>query len=179
MKTQSELNAIWEESYPMVYGYFFRRVTNKTEVEDLASVAMSQFVMNIANPETSKRIVNQKAYLWKIAHNQLVDFIRRKTRNPITIGYNDDITGIDQQTEDMRSSHYLAWQVDMQKCFQNSLKDVDYNIINDAIIEEIPAQELAIKYNYSYDNIRQKISRNLKKLKASCLDLWKLQNNSN
>lgn len=179
MKTHTELTAIWDEFYPMVYGYFFRRITNKVDVEDLTAITMNQFVMSIANPETSVRIVNYKAYLWKIAHNQLVNFIRRKSKSLITVGYNDDLTGINSELEDSRSSHYLAWQTDIHECFKSAIKDTDYNLVTDAIIEDIPAQELAIKYNLSYDNIRQKLSRNLKKLKATCLDIWKSQANQN
>ena len=75
----------WDVYYPKVYGYFFRRVNNKTDVEDLTSMVLHKFFEVLINPEKSATLNNKNGYLWKIAHNHLVDFIKNKQKRPIVI----------------------------------------------------------------------------------------------
>jgi DNA-directed RNA polymerase specialized sigma24 family protein len=72
------INAEWEIYYPKVYGYFFRRLNNRLDVEDLTSLVLSQFFQTLLDQEKASRILNQNAYLWKIARNQLATFIDTK-----------------------------------------------------------------------------------------------------
>ena len=83
--TQFSLETIdehWAEYYPKVYGYFFRRVDNRTDVEDLTSITLTEFFNHVLdNPQ----ITNPHGYLWRVAYHTLVNFVRRKSKRPTTV----------------------------------------------------------------------------------------------
>lgn len=71
---------IYEEYYPRVFRYLLVRIGNQAEAEDLAS---DVFVKAI---EASRSFKNQgvpfSAWLFRIAHNLMVDHLRRRAKRP-------------------------------------------------------------------------------------------------
>jgi RNA polymerase sigma factor (sigma-70 family) len=176
--TEQQINAIWEEYYPKVFGYFFRRVNNQADVEDLTSITLSGFMLVLVDDNKRQNIKNIHGFLWKIANNQLATFIRNKSKVLITVGLNDNLDSLDENIEDDLSDHYKAKIQDIDKCLQDTIKAEDYQIIRASIIDEMPSKEIAIMFNQTADNIRQRISRGIKKLKATCINLWQLCNHN-
>lgn len=166
------LDSVWEEYYPKVYGYFFRRVNTREDVEDMTSMTMTQFCQTLQNPEKTQKIKSLNAYLWKIAHNQLADFIRFKTKRPITVGFDDNANFVDESVEKLQSRYFDDRKVGLLKCIQKSLDKIDLTIVVDSVINDYKSEELAIKLGLSASNIRQKLSRSLKKLRQKCRQVW-------
>ncbi len=165
---------IWEEYYPSVYGYYFRRVNNRDDVEDLTSIVITIFLDNML--DDTKTIANPHGFLWKVAYNHLALFIRQKSKNPMAIGLIDTDFEVEPEIEDNRSFHYQEKIKDLMHCVNKNLKDIELVIIEQVIMLDRKATEVCIELGLTAENTRQKLSRSLKKLRQSCLDIWKLHN---
>jgi RNA polymerase sigma factor (sigma-70 family) len=162
----------WQEYYPKVFGYFFRRVQNKVDVEDLTSIVMTKYLDLISNEEKLKKVQNKHAYLWKVAHNQLAYFIKSHQKQVLEIGYSGDFFELDDNIEATYTPRYEEKIACLLKCIKDSLKSVDAQIVELSFIHEKTSKELATVFELSPENIRQRLSRSLKKLKVVCLDIW-------
>jgi RNA polymerase sigma-70 factor, ECF subfamily len=165
---EDNYNKLWDDYYPKVFGYFYRRVNNRQDVEDLVSVTLSGFFASIARSEIS----NQNALIWKIAHNQLVSFIRTKSKNPILIDFSTDESTLDEKVENTRSSNYIQKLEVLLQCINNQLTDEQKSIVQCSIIDDKKSHEIAIELSLTASNVRQILSRSIKKLKTKCKQLW-------
>ncbi len=166
--TPFEVQNLWQEYYPKVFGYFFRRISNREDVEDLTSLTLTAFVDNLTN----KSIQNPHAFLWKIAHNQLLVFIRFKQKQPIPISLEEDFEVEVEATDNSQNQHALDRIKNLMHCVEQNLSGIELIIVKGIIQEERSSAELATELNLKADNVRQKLSRSLKKLREKCTELW-------
>lgn len=114
--SRATIDTHWAEYYPKVYGYFFRRVENKTDVEDLTSIVLTEFFNHVLdNPQ----VRNPHAYLWKVAYHHLVNFVRRKGKRPTTIPLEPKHTS----TEDPRRLETELEAKTLSRKFERILQD--------------------------------------------------------
>jgi RNA polymerase sigma-70 factor, ECF subfamily len=174
--TSEQINNIWDDYYPKVYGYFFRRVNSREDVEELSSITMHGFLDGLSNPQ--KQITNPQAFLWKIAHNQLVTFIRFKSKQQIPISIDDDNDFVIDETEETnRGEHYKTKVTELMQCLRNQLKNTDLEIVELSILDDRKSYEVAEMINISAANVRKRLSRSLQKVRTKCLQLWQSYQN--
>lgn len=162
----------WDYYHPKVYGYFFRRVNNKTDVEDLTAMVLNKFFEILVSPEKSALLTNKNAYLWKIAYNHLADFIQNKQKRPLTIAIDDQFEAPDNSIEKFYSKNYQDRISHLLRCIKGQVKDLEYRIIEMSFFEELSSIEIAKSLNLKPPAIRQKLSRSLKKVREQCKKLW-------
>ena len=166
----------WQYWYSRVYAYFYKRVNGMYEVEELTSQTLNTAFM-------AKNVLNFKAYTWKVAHNYLVKYIQTKNLDPMPISWDENVDlasasipkwQMEQTFETQTSEQYQNKLSQLLECIrQNVTKPDDYKILEMSICEEKNSVEIAAIVGLSSDNVRQKLSRNIKKLRQSCVDLWK------
>jgi RNA polymerase sigma factor (sigma-70 family) len=166
------LSAQWDTYYPKVYGYFFRRVDNKTDVEDLASLVMTDFLQLLSDSEKLARVRSPHAYLWKIAHNYLVEFIARRTKHRLPVSLDDNLERVDREVDSHRSPRYQERIQGLLHCMQKELQDQDYQIVTLSLIDEVPSKEVAVTLKLTAVNVRKRLSRALDKLREQCRKAW-------
>ena len=81
---------------------------------------------------------------------------------------------VDESLENHRSSHFQTKVVDLMQCVELNLKGLEFKIIQQVIMFDLKSVDVAKDLNLKPENVRQIVSRSLKKLKAKCLDLWNL-----
>ena len=162
----------WDYYYPKVYGYFFRRISNKSDVEDLTSMVLHKFFEVLINPEKSAKLTNKNAYLWKIAYNHLADFIQNKQKRPLAIGIDGGFEAPDNSIEKFYSKSYQERVKNLLKCIKTQVKDLEYQVIQMSFFEELTSIEISKTLNLKPPAIRQKLSRSLKKVREQCKKLW-------
>jgi RNA polymerase sigma-70 factor, ECF subfamily len=165
---EDNYNKLWDEYYPKLFGYFYRRVNNRQDVEDLTSLTLVGFFAAIQRSEA----VSQNALIWRIAHNQLVNFIRTKSKNPISIDFSTDENILDEKVENIRSDNYIYKMEALLQCINNQLTDEQKSIVQSSIIDDKKSHDIAIEMNMTASNVRQILSRSINKLKAKCKQLW-------
>jgi RNA polymerase sigma factor (sigma-70 family) len=175
MSQIEELEEKWNYWYPRVYGYFYKRVDYQAEVEDLTANTMNTAF-------TAKNVLNFQAYIWRVAHNYLVKYINTKNTAPTPISLNEEwVSGEFQvEAEETISDHYTQKISQLMECVQNNIKDPEeQKLIQLSVMEEKNSTQIATILNLKADNIRQKLSRLLKRLRQKCIQLWPMQTNQN
>jgi RNA polymerase sigma factor (sigma-70 family) len=166
------LDKEWEIYYPKVYGYFFRRVNNRLDIEDLTSLVLNDFFKVLTDETKSQKVTNKNGYLWKIAYNYLADFIKLKSKKPLIVSYEENFEVQNQALEKFETQEFKQKISNLKECVKNSLKDLDFKIVSMCILEQQTSKEAAKLLGLSSDNVRQKLSRALKKLKVACRQIW-------
>jgi RNA polymerase sigma factor (sigma-70 family) len=164
----------WKYWYNKVYGYFYKRLNGEYEIEELTAQTLNTAFL-------AKDIKNFKAYLWKVAHNYLVRYIQTKNLEPFVIGFDDNFDiGSDGETkfeveetiENLVSVNYKKTVSRMLQCIHNFLNPLDKQILELAIYEEKNSTQIATVVGLNSGNVRQRLSRVIKKLRSKCLALW-------
>ena len=70
------LSAIFETYYPPLYRYIYQHVRHRTTAEDLTAEVFSRMLAQLAGGRGPRR--NLKAWLYRVAHNLVVDHARRQ-----------------------------------------------------------------------------------------------------
>lgn len=168
--SSKEVENLWNEYFPKVFGYFYRRLNCREDVEDLTSVVVTSFIDNLSK----KEITNPNAYLWRIAHNQLANFIREKSKNPIYVSLEDDehYQWVDESIEEGRSNSYKQKITQLINCAKMNLKGEEYALIVETFLDEKNSTQIAESQNAKPATIRKRLSRSLQKLRQKCLDIW-------
>jgi RNA polymerase sigma factor (sigma-70 family) len=162
----------WDYYYPKIYGYFYRRLNNRIDVEDLTSVTLTQFFQVMLDEEKSRKIEDPLAYAWKIAHNQLVYFIKTKSTQKVTVGLVDELFSIDDDFERLESENFRLRKEQLMGCVQKTLTGQDYQIVIMSVIEDRKSAEVGDALELSSDTVRQRLVRALKKLREHCRQIW-------
>ena len=75
---QEALAEIYEKYFDKIYRYIFFRVGNTQEAEDMAQQVFLKMLEKIASFKW--RSIPLSAWLFRIAHNQVVDYLRKKSK---------------------------------------------------------------------------------------------------
>jgi RNA polymerase sigma factor (sigma-70 family) len=176
--TKSELEEYWKIYHPKVFGFFYKRVNIREDVEELSSHVMFVFLDRLQDDDYEIR--NERAYLWQIAKNQLMKFIRNKEKDKIISI--DDLDSIDSDQYDFdysdegiheyRAKEYSDRVEKLLECVKKVLKDIDFLIVKKTILDEKTSTELQKELGLKADNIRKKLSRGMQRVRLKCKQLW-------
>lgn len=174
-KSKKELKATWDEYYPKVYGYFYKRLDDKYVVEELVIQTMTTSLM-------AKNVKSFRAYIWKVSHNYLVRYIQTKNTNPMIISWDEasdlgvesiPVFEIDRVKENLISDNYKLKKASLRECIENNLKtETEKEIVTLSIHQEKNSSEISRILNIKPGTVRQKLARTLSKLRSNCIDLW-------
>ncbi|MEM1312085.1 MAG: sigma-70 family RNA polymerase sigma factor [Patescibacteria group bacterium] len=170
--SRNDVIEAWNYWYPLVYGYFYRRVNNQTDVEDLTANTLNAFFMKA-------EVRNDKGFIWQTAKNQLYKYIESKKLIPDMINLNENLD-VQKQTyayfeehiETKYSSHYSQKIKQLLDCCKKQLSKQDYGIVFSSIIDNQNSSEIGKYLNINPATIRQKLKRSITKLKKGCTTLW-------
>jgi len=88
-RDQVALTQLYEENFDKIYRYIVLKIGNRTEAEDLTQ----QVFLNALRSISSYRFKGMpfSSWLYRIAHNQVVDYLRKKSRRA-TVSLDESIT---------------------------------------------------------------------------------------
>jgi RNA polymerase sigma factor (sigma-70 family) len=72
--------AVFDEYFPKVYGYLYRRLDSRQDVEEVTSVVLTKLFAALER----QHIEYLNAYLWSIARSSLIDYIRAKKNHRVS-----------------------------------------------------------------------------------------------
>ncbi|MDD4859751.1 MAG: sigma-70 family RNA polymerase sigma factor [Dehalococcoidales bacterium] len=75
------LTKIYEENFDKVYRYVVLKIGERTEAEDITQQVFLSAIKSFSSFKWQGAPVS--AWLYRIAHNQIVDYLRRKTKVPM------------------------------------------------------------------------------------------------
>jgi RNA polymerase sigma factor (sigma-70 family) len=165
--TNQQITDLWNEYYPRVYGYFFKRITSQTDVDDLTSVTLTGFIQNL----TTKEITQPAGLLWKIARNQLYLYIKYKTKNPISIDNLDEFEALETTEDSEISQKYQDLLEEVMQKAEMFLTADDLTILKRSYFEEQTSTQIAKELDTTPGNIRIRLMRITQKLKLQANNL--------
>lgn len=161
----------WEYWYPLVFGYFYRRVNKRHDVEDLTANTLNALFLK-------KDVQNPKGFIWQTARNQLYKYITQKQTEFSTINIDEyeHLTGQwKEEVEELdipNSAHFESKLEQLKACLNTHLEGDDLAIVTLAINENKNSTEIGEELHIKPATVRQKIRRSFLKLKESCNSLW-------
>jgi RNA polymerase sigma factor (sigma-70 family) len=162
---------LWNEYYSKVYGYFFKRVFVKEDVEEITTTTMNAFFQSLYDNTKSPSITNHHGYLWQIAKNQLYSYIKTKSSN---VNLNiEDFDNFEAKPTQLFEDRMAS----LKQCLKINCSDEEYEMIMMLVIDNIASKEVALQFNLSPENVRQRLSRTIKRLKSQCTQLYNQSSN--
>ncbi|MFC2025325.1 sigma-70 family RNA polymerase sigma factor [Chloroflexota bacterium] len=80
---QQAFAQLYEEHFDRIYRYVAIRIGDKAEAEDMTQQVFLNALQSISSYKWKGAPF--AAWLFRIAHNQVVDYLRKKTRQPVTL----------------------------------------------------------------------------------------------
>jgi len=80
---QQAFARLYEANFDKIYRYVTVRIGDKTEAEDMTQQVFLNALQSL--PSFKWKGVPFSAWLFRIAHNQVVDYLRRKKRQPVPL----------------------------------------------------------------------------------------------
>ena len=77
---QAALTQIYEENFDKIYRYIVLKIGEKTEAEDMTQQVFLSAFKSISSFKWKGTPFS--AWLYRIAHNQIVDYLRKKSKRP-------------------------------------------------------------------------------------------------
>jgi RNA polymerase sigma-70 factor (ECF subfamily) len=95
-RDQEALTQLYEEYFDKIYRYIVLKIGNKTEAEDMTQQVFLNAIKSISSFKWKG--IPFSAWLFRIAHNQMVDYLRKKTKR-ITVPLTESLVNTDDNPE--------------------------------------------------------------------------------
>ena len=82
-RDEEAFTQLYEAYFDKIYRYVALKIGNKTEAEDMTQQVFSNALQSISSFKW--RGISFSAWLFRIAHNQVVDYLRKKTKQATTL----------------------------------------------------------------------------------------------
>jgi RNA polymerase sigma-70 factor (ECF subfamily) len=96
---QQAFARLYEAHFDRIYRYVYLKIGDKAEAEDMTQQVFLHALRSITSFKYQGRPFT--AWLFRIAHNQIVDFLRRKTRKPVAMELDETLPGSGSDPEEM------------------------------------------------------------------------------
>jgi len=156
---------LYDRHIEAVYRYIFFRVANQQDAEDLTQKLFLNLLESLRNPRSP--IVELKPYLYRSAHNLVIDYYRRRkptTDTPLSLStpVAEDVIGIDASLEDqvIISQDHAVLAAAIAR-----LKKIDQHVITCRFINHWSVQETARLIGVTENHLRVIQFRAIQKLR--------------
>jgi RNA polymerase sigma factor (sigma-70 family) len=149
----------WDYWYDSIYGFYFRRLDNKTDVEDLTSQTLNDFFLS------KTKVEDATSFIFQIARNKLNTYLKSK--------YNKEpIYSLDDKEESVGySPEFEKFKSNLSLCISEHLSSQDEEILNLCVVEDFQSKDVATRLGLTAGNVRIRLYRALKLLKEKCKHL--------
>lgn len=156
----------WNYWFNKVYGYFYRRLDNQFEVEELTAMTLNHFFL------TNKIINSEAGFLWHLARCNFLNYLASKKTKKFQSNETVPLEDYEQNQDYAYNNYYLERVEALKKCVQKYLQPNDYQIVEMCIMQDFSSTEVSKELQLSPENVRQKLSRSLKKVRQNCREVW-------
>lgn len=178
---QKAFDQIHKEYFNYFFYHCFLSVKNKQIAEDLTMEILTKVYVNI-----DKYTVNYtfNTWVWSIARNHVIDYIRTSSKEPVNINRNSFISSTDHVDHDDRNSAAINPDNVNSACFmsEDSVNSVRTNKLRkqfvDSLLNSVSEKERAILVHYyidemSYAQIAEKLNMGLSSMKLTLMRVKK------
>jgi len=171
---QEEFSKIYNENIDKIFRFFYLRVNSQETAQDLTAQVFLKFfekkisfVQGEKVEETKKnKVLNPRAFLFKMARNQLIDFYRRKERRNLSLE-NLDIDVPDTGISGKIFSEKLEISWEMEQVIQalQKLNPLYADIVTWRYLDDLSFKEISQILNKKEGTVRVSLQRAMAALK--------------
>lgn len=167
LNKKEKFSSDYDKYIDSIYRFVYIKVNSQYIAEDICSDIFTKYWKNIKN---DKQIDNERAFLYKIARNTVIDYYRKKGITPNFVS-SDDIK--DTLKEDDKLEQNTDVSFDMQVILANvsNLKDDYQNVIIWHYLDDLSIKEIADALNKSESSVRMTLSRALSQLRKNIKEI--------
>ena len=157
--------AVWNEYKTSLLKFISIKVNNENDAQDLLQEVLLKSYQYCAK---GKQILHWKAWLFKIAHNAIIDYFKKKNKFvPLEFDLNEELSEVSLVGD---ASEYI-------KPLLKLLPEKYATPLSLADIEGINHKEIAERLNLSLPNTKSRILRARQKLKSRFLECCNIEFN--
>lgn len=86
---QQSFAALYEANFERIFRYVYLKIGNREDAEDMAQQVFLHALRSISSFKYHGTPFT--AWLFRIAHNQMVDYLRKKTRRPVAVEIDETV----------------------------------------------------------------------------------------
>ncbi len=162
---QAAFGALYEMYYDQIYRYLSFKCGSRSEAEDLASDVFLKMVESIGSFEF--RGFPFTSWLYRIAHNAVVDNFRRKGRRP-TVPLDDMPNSVIGATHsDMEHQVQIGWEMENVLEAMDGLTDLQREVITLRFAASLSIAETARTVGRSQNAVKALQHSGIRKLRVS------------
>lgn len=159
--TERELSKLYEEHFDKIYRFFYYKVQSTESAEDMTSETFMTFVRLVGE---NKEIENIKAFLYGIAKNVFLQFLKSKYREGIAFSVIDeDFEG--QTSEFLEEVEECETPEETLLKFLDKLPEKQKEIIRLRFIDKLSLSDICAKMNKDMNYVKTTQKRGLKSLR--------------
>lgn len=169
---RAAFDALYQRYASPISRFIFMRVARKEDAEDLTAETFVQawghLTRSAQNPGHSEKVNNFRAYIYKIARNEVIDFYRAQGRTPpaVSLDESDDPIDLpDTRQDPLATQIHASDRAYLLACLRR-LKDEYREVVALRFFEEMSIPEIAQIVEKTPGNVRVLIHRGLKALRA-------------
>lgn len=156
--SEPAFNSLYERYAGRVYFYLNKRLKDKNLVDEVFQEAFYKFTRSRYKYNSKYKF---SPWLFSIVHNALIDSVRKVNSNKCDLGIEVDNIII-------QDNHESVVEPDIEQLF-SSLSEREKEIIKLRYVNDLSFEKIAVRTGHLASNIRQIISRSIKKLKKEHL----------
>jgi len=131
------LTQLYEENFDKIYRYVVLKIGDRTEAEDLTQQVFLNAIKSISSYKWKGMPFS--AWLFRIAHNQIVDYLRKKSRQP-TVALDDSLPA---GGNDPRQIAEQKLEIEQLAAATKELTKLQQEVISLRFAGELPIAEVA------------------------------------
>lgn len=171
-KDRAAFDALYQRYVEPIRRFIFVRVARKEDAEDLTAEAFVQawghLTRSAQNPGQDQKVNNFRAYIYKIARNEVIDFYRAQGRTPPAVSLDepdDPIELPDTRQDPLTRQLHASDHAYLMGCLRR-LKDEYREVVALRFFEEMSIPEIARIVEKTPGNVRVLIHRGVKALRT-------------
>lgn len=161
---RAELTAMFEEYFDRIARYACARTGDRAASEDIAGEVFLKALK--ALPSYKEKGLPMSAWLFRIAHNLVVDFLRKKSKE-----HSVTLEGIDLPSEtNPETSAESLFEIERVKQAMKTLSPAQQEVIRLRFMAELSSKEAASVMGKSDGAVREMQSSAISRLRQSLLE---------
>lgn len=160
-KIRKKFEKIYDKYVDQIYRFIFLKVGSRETAEDLTSeVFLKTFEIF---KKRDRKIKNERAFLYQIARNLVIDFYREKGKFKIVS--TSDYKEIIDENQDLEQKMFLDSEIEKIRKAISSLKEDYQDVILLRYVDNLKISEISQILNKSEQNVRVLLHRALRSLR--------------
>ncbi|HPL92748.1 MAG TPA: RNA polymerase sigma factor [bacterium] len=155
---QSKFSLLYRHYFEQIYYFLLAKIRNEADAEDLTAITFAKALNNLKKYKEG----NFRAWLYRIANNSFLDFVRKENR----ISHDEDqmMNLEDTHSEDASETVDKAIMLDKVKSVMKTLPEKYQNVLSLKYFSDMSNGEIAEMLNCRENSVAVQLHRGVKML---------------